>query len=425
AAWKDDDDNLLEISLSSVSRLRKLRKNEEENTISGAEYERRLRKQFNKMHPPPEWALLPSEKNDSDYSGNEGDEIQLKDDDRLDLLKSTLGILEKRKSSSILSPDNLAMVRLKDANIMAPSTKSISATQFHPNAQVLLTAGYDRTLRLFQIDGKVNHKIQSVYLHDTPIHSAQFHTSGDQIIITGRRPHIYIYDVQSGKVEKSPGIWGRDERSWENFVISPCGRYIAFLGVNGNIVLVSYLTKQWIADLRMNGPVSCVSWSADGNYLYSSGDEGLVYQWDVGQRECIHRWVDDGSLRTSSLSVSPNERFYATGSTSGIVNIYNETALSRNTDRPTPYKSIGNITTNISTMKFNFDSQLLAIASNSKKDCMKLVHTPTGRVVVNWPTERTPLGYVTSMDFSPNSDYIAIGNKRGRVLLYNLKDYAL
>lgn len=89
------------------------------------------------MHPPPEWALLPSEKrllakrknkhgddSDSDYSDNEGDEAQLKDDDRLDLLKSTLGILDKQKSASVLSPDSLAMTRMKDANIMAPSKVS-------------------------------------------------------------------------------------------------------------------------------------------------------------------------------------------------------------------------------------------------------------------------------------------------------------
>lgn len=89
------------------------------------------------MHPPPEWALLPSEKrllakrkikhgddSDSDYSDNEGDEVQLKDGDRLDLLKSTLGILDKQKSASVLSPDSLAMTRMKDANIMAPSKVS-------------------------------------------------------------------------------------------------------------------------------------------------------------------------------------------------------------------------------------------------------------------------------------------------------------
>ncbi|CAO3599685.1 unnamed protein product [Absidia cylindrospora] len=315
---------------------------------------------------------------------------------------------------------------MKDANVMAQSKQKITSVQFHPNAQVLMTAGLDRTLRLFQIDGKVNHKIQSVFLPDTPIHSAQFHTSGDQIIATGRRPHIYIYDIQSGKVEKSPGIWGREESSWEKFSISPCGRYMALLGSNGNIVLVSYLTKQWIGNLRMNGRVECISWSADGNYLYSSGVEGIVYQWDVGQRACVHKWIDDGSLETLSLAVSPNEKYYAAGSSSGIVNIYDQSALARNShsDRPAPYKSIGNLTTAINNLKFNFDSQLLAISSSLKKDALKLVHTPTGRVVANWPTERTPLGRVSAMDFSPNSDYLAVGNRQGRVLLFNIKDYA-
>ncbi|CAO3599684.1 unnamed protein product [Absidia cylindrospora] len=45
AAWKDDNDSRLEISLAGTSRLRKLRKHENEETVSGMEYERRLRKQ--------------------------------------------------------------------------------------------------------------------------------------------------------------------------------------------------------------------------------------------------------------------------------------------------------------------------------------------------------------------------------------------
>lgn len=114
-------------------------------------------------------------------------------------------------------------------------------------------------------------------------------------------------------MDKSPGIWGRDEKSWENFSLSPCGRYVAFAGTNGHIVLVSYKTKQQIGSLRMNDRVECLDWSADGDYLYSSGNDGIVYQWDIGQRECIHKWVDDGSLGTTALAVSPNEKYYATG----------------------------------------------------------------------------------------------------------------
>jgi U3 small nucleolar RNA-associated protein 18 len=93
--------------------------------------------------------------------------------------------------------------------------------------------------------------------------------------------------------------------------------------------------------------------------------------------------------------------------------------------RPTPIKAIGNLTTRISEITFNHDSQLMVIASRSKKDQLKVVHLPSGTVYSNWPTERTPLGHVISVAFSPNSDYLAIANDKGHVRLHTLKHYAL
>lgn len=62
-------------------------------------------------------------------------------------------------------------------------------------------------------------------------------------------------------------------------------------------------------------------------------------------------------------------------SKSGIVNVYGSNASSSwsNSDRPKPLKSIGNLTTSISAVQFNHDSQLLAIASKAQKDQMRLV----------------------------------------------------
>jgi hypothetical protein len=62
--------------------------------------------------------------------------------------------------------------------------------------------------------------------------------------------------------------------------------------------------------------------------------------------------------------------------------------------------------------------QVLAIASNEKRDAMKLLHVPSGTIFSNWPTERTPIRYPFSLDFSPNGSFLAVGNDRGRVLLY-------
>ena len=56
AVWVDSDDERITVSLASNPRLRKLRINESEDWINGKEYTKRLRRQFERLHPVPEWA---------------------------------------------------------------------------------------------------------------------------------------------------------------------------------------------------------------------------------------------------------------------------------------------------------------------------------------------------------------------------------
>jgi len=59
---------------------------------------------------------------------------------------------------------------------------------------------------------------------------------------------------------------------------------------------------------------------------------------------------------------------------SGYVNVYGAGETSgAGSDKPKPLKSLGNLNTAISTLTFNHDSQLLAVASNDRKDQLRLV----------------------------------------------------
>lgn len=55
-AWVDSDDERLTVSLASHPRLRKLRLNEADDIVNGREYTKRLRQQFERLYPVPEWA---------------------------------------------------------------------------------------------------------------------------------------------------------------------------------------------------------------------------------------------------------------------------------------------------------------------------------------------------------------------------------
>jgi U3 small nucleolar RNA-associated protein 18 len=47
----------------------------------------------------------------------------------------------------------------------------------------------------------------------------------------------------------------------------------------------------------------------------------------------------------------------------------------------------------------------------------------SGTVFSNWPTSKSPMNYVFSLDFSPTSGFLALGNDKGKVLLYRLRHY--
>lgn len=140
AAWEDSDDERLRISLAGNDRLRKLRVTEAEDVVSGKEYITRLRRQFERLQPAPEWATeaggrsakrrktnrsvtVGDESEDdtsSDEDGREEDEEEQMSSKPLALLLQNASNLtrdegsEKSKGKRNLRAEVLDIERLKD-----------------------------------------------------------------------------------------------------------------------------------------------------------------------------------------------------------------------------------------------------------------------------------------------------------------------
>ena len=97
--------------------------------------------------------------------------------------------------------------------------------------------------------------------------------------------------------------------------------------------------------------------------------------------------------------------------------------VTSNQNRPSPARSLDQLTTPISHLVFSPDGQMLAMASRWKKDALRLVHLPSCTVYRNWPTDKTPLGRVSSLALGGrNGEWLAVGNEQGGIRLWEIRD---
>ena len=156
-AWADPDDDGLDVSLATEKRRRKLRDTVHENSINGREYESRLRRQFEKVNPAPEWAAnarrrLRTDPRERRHASTDSEEKEQEQESEAPLLSETGSVLSRRHTR-VIEHGTLSVERLRDANLSAPAEGEIKSVRFHPSPQVsiLLAASSDRRLRLYNV----------------------------------------------------------------------------------------------------------------------------------------------------------------------------------------------------------------------------------------------------------------------------------
>ncbi|KAM8999094.1 U3 small nucleolar RNA-associated protein 18 homolog [Sarcophilus harrisii] len=413
-AWVDTEDEDEE-EIDMTHRFRKnMIKNAGEKKLSKDKLQRRLKEEFqHAMGGTPAWAEINKKKI---HSEDESDE------DEDDLLKRTGNFIT---TSASLPRGILQMKSCLNANAERPSSAKISSVQFHPCAQVIMVAGLDNAISLFQVDGETNPKIQSIYLEQFPVYRARFSANGEEVLATSNLSKIlYVYDMMGGNIIPVHQVRGLKEKFVRNFEVSPNGSFLLLNGSSGYFHLLSMKTKELIGSMKINGKAAASAFSSDSTKIYASSVDGEVYIWDVNSRKCLNKFTDEGCLRGLSIAVSRNGQYVACGSSSGVVNIYNQDTCLRESN-PKPIKAIMNLVTGATSMVFNPTTEILAIASNETNEAARLVHLPSCTVFLNFPMNRIKQIFLAqTLDFSPRSGYFALGNNKGKALLYRLHHYS-
>ncbi|CAO2644836.1 U3 small nucleolar RNA-associated protein 18 homolog [Lemmus lemmus] len=414
--WVDEDDEDEEIVDMVNNRFRKdIMKNARESKLSKDKLQKRLKEEFqHAMGGVPDWAEPGHKRRKSSDDESEEDED--------DLLQRTGNFIS---TSTSLPRGILKIKNCRPANAERPTTARISSVQFHPGAQVVMVSGVDNAISLFQVDGKTNPKIQSIYLEKFPIFKACFSANGEELLATSVYSKVlYVYDMLAGKLVPVHQVRGLKEKIVKRFEVSPDGSFLLISGIAGFSHLLSMKTKELIGSMKINGRIAASTFSSDSKKIYTSSENGEVYVWDVNSRKCINRFLDEGSLYGLSIAASKNGQYVACGSKSGVVNIYSQDSCLQQTN-PKPIKAIMNLVTGVTSLTFNPTTEILAVASRKMKEAIRLVHLPSCTVFSNFPVfKKSTISRVQTMDFSPRGGYFALGNERGKALLYRLHHYS-
>lgn len=398
AVWNDGDDDVknddvINYESKAAPVVRKLGK-----------YKSYLKQTFHNAVGTPAWA---------DLNGESGS-------DSGDDLSRTVGLLVKPLNGR-LSSNVLEFKRMKDLNRATYAEgPGITGVEFHPISSVAIVTGLSGLATIYSIDGHKNEKLHNISFKNYPIKSCRLNKFGNEAVMGGSNKYFYTYDIMSGSSQRV--FLPQNITKLMKFEISACGKYIGLIGRFGEVHLLSYSSKELICTFKQEHQATCVSFSTDSSKLLAHSVDSEINVFDVRSQRQMHRFYDEGCVNGSQLTISPNGKMLVSGSEQGVVNIYDfeQTLLSKT---PVPIKTVLNMTTGITAVKFNHSSEILAMASKHAPDSVKLVHFPSGTVFSNFPGQQSKIGKASVVSFSPLSGYMAIGNLNKEVPLYRLKHF--
>lgn len=403
AAWSDNDDE--DILLGEVKKETKHtgplgHLNKEES------YKEYLQNRFERITSAPKWA-------DLDYEAE-------KDSD--DELLTTVGFLQKSDASSInLKPDNLSFKKLKDLNRDTYAEHSITSIQFHPTSTAALVTGNSGVASIYAIDGTKNEKLHNIRFNNYPIFCAKLYDGGTKAIFGGTKPYFFSYDLMETS-EKTYKFPKNAITHFAKFEISPCEKYMAVIGRFGEIHLLNLKSKELIHTFKQEETGTEIKFSKDSSKIYSHSSGSIVNILNIKTQRIEHTFTDEGCVHGSCLDIDPSGNFIATGSREGVVNLYKMEDVSAS-NHPKPIKTLYNLTTAISDVKFNSTSEILGFCSEHVPGAVKLLHCASGTVFSNFPGFQNKLEKINMIEFSPSSGYMALGSCFKEAHLYRLKHF--
>jgi dipeptidyl aminopeptidase/acylaminoacyl peptidase len=264
---------------------------------------------------------------------------------------------------------------------------SVLGLAFSPDGRRLSSAGYDRTVRIW--DATTGTLQQTLTDHSDSVYAVAFSPDGNLLASAGADRTVKVWDVITGKRLYSLS----DSTDWLYAVAwHPNGKQIAAGGVDKSVRIweVSATDGRLLkSQFAHEGPVVRLSYAADGKALYSIGEDRTLKAWDaatLAEKKTFARQPET----VLALAVRPDGKQIALGRYDGVVQLL-DPATGKVQFEPVPVKPKPPQVTKL-TPNFGQRGKMITVMIDGKNlDAMTRIVADNPAVTVKLvPDEQTP-----------------------------------
>ncbi|MBD2500048.1 nSTAND1 domain-containing NTPase [Anabaena azotica] len=351
--------------------------------------------------------------------------------DQLSALLKTVEALDLMKEINLedtidIESSEKILLGARERNRLERHIKAVTSINFSPDGKKIVSASYDKTVKLWDINGKM---LQNMQRHKSRVYSVKFSPKNNMIASAGADRKIILWDENGNYIRSLE----KQKDAIYDIAFSPDGNFLASASRDKSIILWNaknnIFNKQYISDHLIRR----IDFAPDSKHIAFT-DEKFVKIWNIETGRVTIMGEHSGLI--SSIKFSPKNNFLVSSDYDGEINIWNIARLD-NLENQQPVKtfntehkdSLNNISVDAEGKRiasaggdglikiWNFNGQLLDSIEAHKNAVEEVNFSPdkNSHLIVSASDDTTVKLWFIGKPNLPNK----YNNKVDKLLLYN------